>query len=191
MVLKEFFDLLRVYRGHAPSATCPGNAPDVAVIMGAQVLPGGRPSPALEARVRHGAALYRRGVVDLLIPTGGLGEHPPAEARLMLGILLDEGVPDKAVILEDEALNTRDSAVLIAKMVRARKFEGVRVATDPLHCVRTVWAFRRAGLSACAEPTYDSPVWRKPWSRRGHLVREFGALAWYKILYKAGSLFQR
>lgn len=122
-----------------------------------------------------------------MIPTGGLGEYPPAEADLMLGILKDTGVPEKAVILEDKALNTWGSAVKVAEMSCKQNIAGVRVVTDPLHCVRTVWSFREAGIAAWAEPAYDNPMWRKLWSRSGQLVREFAALTWYKIIYREGS----
>lgn len=186
MVFKEFLELFRVFLGGVPDAVCTEGGPDTAVILGAQVLKGGRPSPALEARVRHGAALYKKGVVGLLIPTGGLGEYPPPEARLMRDILRGEGVPENVVVLEEKAVNTWGSAVLVSEICHGRGIERVRVVSDPLHCVRTVWAFRKAGLDACAEPAYENPMWLKPLSRGSQFVREFGALAWYKIRYRAG-----
>jgi uncharacterized SAM-binding protein YcdF (DUF218 family) len=63
----------------------------------------------------------------------------------------------------------------------------VLVVTDPLHCVRTVAAFERAGLRAWAEPVYGSPMWRGRWARRGQFVRELGALVWYRIRYGVGT----
>jgi uncharacterized SAM-binding protein YcdF (DUF218 family) len=158
----------------------------VAVVLGTQVLSGGRPSRTLEARVRHAARLYREGRVSLLIPTGGLGDHPPSEAKVMARILREEGVPEDAVLLEDRALNTWDSAGLVAHMAEKLGVSSVVVVTDPLHCVRTVAAFRKAGLKAWAEPVYSSPMWRGKWLRRGQLVREIGALAWYRIRYRVG-----
>jgi uncharacterized SAM-binding protein YcdF (DUF218 family) len=64
----------------------------------------------------------------------------------------------------------------------------VLVVTDPLHCVRTVAAFGKAGLRASAEPVYSSPMWRKKWSRRQQFVRESGALVWYRMRYGVGML---
>jgi hypothetical protein len=49
-----------------------------------------------------------------------------------------------------------------------------------------VATFRKAGLMARAEPVYSSPMWRGKWLRRGQLIREIGALAWYGIRYGAG-----
>lgn len=163
----------------------------VAVVLGAQVLRGGRPSGTLDARVRHAAGLYAEGRVELLIPTGGLGEHPPSEAEVMARILRDEGVPDTIVLLEGRALNTWDSALLVTKMARRLGIDGVLVVTDPLHCVRTVAAFEEAGLEAWPEPVYSSPMWRKGWSRAGQLAREMGALVWYRTRHGVGAHSRR
>lgn len=163
----------------------------VAVVMGAQVLRGGKASRTLDARVRHAASLWRPGGVELLIPTGGLGEYPPKEADLMAEILLSQDVSQRAILAEDAALNTWDSAVRVARICKDKNIGCVRIVTDPLHCVRTIWAFEVAGLDALAEPAYDSPMWRKPWSRREQLFREAVALIWYRIRYGAVSRKQR
>ncbi len=181
-------ELLAMYRGAWPRIPDEGpGSTRVAVVLGTQVLSGGRPSRALEARVRYAARLYAEGRVELLIPTGGLGEHPPPEAEVMARVLREEGVAEEAVLPEDRALNTWDSARLVAEMADKLGVGGVLVVTDPLHCVRTVAAFERAGLRARAEPVYSSPMWRGRWLRRGQLVREIGALVWYRIRYGVGS----
>jgi uncharacterized SAM-binding protein YcdF (DUF218 family) len=179
--------LVAVYRGDAPPPGHVDGEIEVAVVLGTEVLSGGRPSRTLAARVRHAAGLYARGRVRRIIATGGLGKHPPAEAEVMGRVLGEEGVPEDAVTLEDRALNTWDSARFVAGMAKGLGVGDVLVVTDPLHCVRTVAAFERAGLRARAEPVYGSPMWRGRWARRGQLVRELGALVWYRIRYGVGS----
>jgi uncharacterized SAM-binding protein YcdF (DUF218 family) len=183
-ILDDLALLLTVYRG-ADFVQEGNDGVKAAVIMGAQVLKGGRPSQTLEARVRHAARLYHEGDLDLLIPTGGLGEHPPKEADLMTCMLTALDVPPQAILPEDAALNTWGSALEVLRLTREKEMKRVRVVTDPLHCVRTVWAFEEAGISAIAEPVYESPMWSKPWSRRGQLVREAVALIWYRLKYGA------
>ncbi len=184
--LRAIFD---VYRGgRLPGMPEEGREPPrAAVVLGTQVLPGGRPSRTLEARVQHATRLYKEGKIGLLIPTGGCGEHPPSEAEVMARMLRGEGLPEAAVLIEDRALNTWHSARLVAGMAEKFGVRSVVVVTDPLHCVRTVAAFRRAGLMAWAEPVYSSPMWRGRWLRRGQLIREIGALTWYRIRYGVGS----
>jgi uncharacterized SAM-binding protein YcdF (DUF218 family) len=182
--------LLRVYVSR-PSTSAPDGTrarPRVVVVLGAQVLPGGRPSPTLEVRTRHAGELYGRGLAYLLVPTGGEGEHPPGEAVVMSDILREMGVPEAAIVREDTARNTWESAVRVAEIAHYRGIGEVLVVTDPLHCVRTVASFGRVGLLAVAEPVYSSPMWRKKWSRRGQFVRESGALVWYRIRHGVGLL---
>jgi uncharacterized SAM-binding protein YcdF (DUF218 family) len=190
-VLKWVRTLVEVYRGGTPPS---GDAPEeiqVAVVLGTEVLSGGRPSSTLAARVHHAAGLYARRRVRLIIATGGVGKHPPAEAEVMGRVLGEEGVPDQAVMLEDRALNTWDSARFVTGMAKRLGVSDVLVVTDPLHCVRTVAAFERAGLGAWAVPVYDSPMWRGSWARLGQFVRELGALVWYRIRYGVGTRSRR
>jgi uncharacterized SAM-binding protein YcdF (DUF218 family) len=154
---------------------------EVAVVLGAQVLPGRRPSGTLHARTLHAARLHAAGVVGLLIPTGGVGEHPPSEAEVMAGILRQSGVPEEDILLEAEARSTRESARLVAGMARARGIRNLLLVTDPLHCVRSVEAFRVEGFEAQASPVYSSPTWYRWGMRRGQFVREIGALLWYRM----------
>jgi uncharacterized SAM-binding protein YcdF (DUF218 family) len=173
-IFGELAELLRVYAGQQPRSV--GRRPRVAVILGAQV---------------HAGDMFARGEVDLLVPTGGLGEHPPAEAEVMSRILCGMGVPEGAILREDIARSTWESAVQVARISRREGIAEVVVVSDPLHCVRVVSAFERAGLAAVAEPAHGSPMWRKKWSRRGQLVRESGALMWYWIRHGVGRTSRR
>ena len=188
-ILRELGELYKVYAGRPTRSD--GERPRVAVILGAQVLRGGRPSRTLEARTRHAGDMFARGEVDLLIPTGGVGEHPPAEADVMSRILRGMDVPERVILCEGNARSTWESAVLVARISRHKGIVEVLVVSDPLHCVRVVSSFGRAGLAAVAEPVYGSPMWRKKWSRRGQLAREGGALVWYWIRYGVGRAPRR
>ena len=105
-VFRDLARLFRVFRGGWEGETGLMDPPRVAVVLGAQVLRGGRASRVLEARVRHAARLHAGGEVDLLIVTGGTGEHPPSEAEVMARILRREGVRGDYAWLEDRALKT-------------------------------------------------------------------------------------
>jgi uncharacterized SAM-binding protein YcdF (DUF218 family) len=117
-----------------------------------------------------------------------VGEHPPSEAKVAARVLREAGVTEEDVLLEEEALSTRDSARLVVEVARARGIRSLVLVTDPLHCVRSMGAFRAEGFEAWASPVYSSPMWRKPWMRRGQLFREAVAVVWYRIrLRRAGS----
>ena len=190
-LIGELRALVRLYRGGSvfrEDGAPPEN--EAAVILGAQVLSGGRPSGTLRARVWHAARLYADGEVGLVIPTGGVGEHPPSEAEVAAGMLRGAGVPEEAILLEGKAQNTRESARRVAAITRRREIRSVVVVTDPLHCVRTVGAFRAEGVPVWASPVYSSPMWRKPKLRWEQFLREIGAVVWYRVRRQAGSRFR-
>jgi uncharacterized SAM-binding protein YcdF (DUF218 family) len=182
-LIGELRTLVRLYRGEPvfPRSVVLRRPDRAAVVLGAQVLPGGRPSGTLYARTLHAARLHTVGVVGLLIPTGGVGEHPPSEAEVMVKILRRAGVSEEDILLEDEAGSTRESARLVAALARERGIRDLLLVTDPLHCVRAVEAFRVEGFEAQASPVYSSPTWYRRGMRRGQFVREVGALLWYRM----------
>ncbi|MCA1717124.1 MAG: hypothetical protein LC781_09880, partial [Actinobacteria bacterium] len=59
-LLGELRTLVRLYRGEPvfPRSAAPGKIDGAAVVLGAQVLPGGRPSGTLRARALHAARLH-------------------------------------------------------------------------------------------------------------------------------------
>jgi uncharacterized SAM-binding protein YcdF (DUF218 family) len=182
-LIGELRTLVRLYRGEPvfPQSATIEKLDGAAVVLGAQVLPGGRPSGTLQARTLHAAKLHVAGAVGLLIPTGGVGEYPPSEAEVMARILRQAGVPEEDILLEGEAGSTRESARLVAELARERGIRNLLLVTDPLHCVRAVEAFRVEGFDAQASPVYSSPTWRRRGMRRGQFVREVGALLWYRM----------
>lgn len=178
----ELLALVRVYRGEQvfPVDVAPEGTGTVAVVLGAQVLRGGRPSGTLRARTLHAARLYDAGGVRLVIPTGGVGKHPPSEAEVMARILRKAGVPEEVVLPEESAKSTRESARLVAGLARARGIDDLTIVTDSLHCVRAVEAFRAEGFEVRVSAVYSSPMWRRRGLRRGQLLREIGAILWYR-----------
>ncbi|CAA9452275.1 MAG: hypothetical protein AVDCRST_MAG14-1088 [uncultured Rubrobacteraceae bacterium] len=187
-LLGELWALLRVYRGETVFPE-DGASPGVVVVLGTQVLAGGRPSRPLAARTLHAAGLYARGEVRLLIPTGGVGRHPPSEAEVMVRMLREAGVSREDILAEEEAQSTRESAYRVAEIAEESGIGSVVLVTDPLHCVRSVEAFRAEGLRAHASPVYSSPMWRNPGLRRGQFAREMVALVWYRM--RRGKAVQR
>jgi uncharacterized SAM-binding protein YcdF (DUF218 family) len=125
--------------------------------------------------------MYLRGECGLLVPTGGVGRHPPSEAAVISVILQKEGVPADRILSEEKARSTRESARLVAGMLCKIGEDEVSVVTDPLHCVRSVLAFWQEGVRAVPAPAWESPMWTRPGRRRGQFLREFLAVLWYGL----------
>ncbi|RKG84376.1 YdcF family protein [Corallococcus terminator] len=158
---------------------------DALVVLGARVLPGGVPSGALVARVEQAAALYHRGVAPWLLLSGGVGVHPPSEARVMLGLLVRAGVPAEACVLEEQSHSTDDNARFSGRVLRERGARRVVVVSDPYHLLRARQCFRREGWEVATSPAPIAGRMRA-WDRCYWTVREAFAL-----LLRPGLLLAR
>ena len=117
------------------------------VILGAAVWPDG-PSPSLRRRTLHGAALFHAGCGDVVIPCGGLGRHPPAEACAMVRLLREAGVPGAAIHPEATSTNTIENIRLALPILRRLDKTRVVIVSDAYHLPRACLIARREGLMA-------------------------------------------
>jgi uncharacterized SAM-binding protein YcdF (DUF218 family) len=129
-----------------------GGAVDAVVVLGARVLPGGEPSGALRARVEQAVALHRRGLAPRLVFSGGVGVHPPAEARVMLRLAVALGVPASACFLEERSHSTEQNARYSAELLRELGARRVGVVSDPYHLLRARQYFRLHGFEVGTSP---------------------------------------
>lgn len=127
-------------------------AAEVVVVLGARVLPGGEPSPALRARVERAVALYHQGLAPRLLFSGGVGAHPPAEAHVMRALAVGLGVPEHACLLEDESRSTEENARLCARVLGRLGLRRVVVVSDAFHLLRARQYFRLHGLEVATSP---------------------------------------
>ncbi len=121
---------------------------DVIVVLGAAVLPDGRPNAAMGRRVAQGVALFKTGKAEALLLTGGKGNHVPSEAEAMRRLALMAGVPERVLVLERRARSTLENALYSARLMRERGWSSALVVTDWLHLPRALLAFRGAGIDA-------------------------------------------
>ena len=124
----------------------------------AALLLGGSPQ-VMDARVRAAATLYRDGFVPLIIPTGGV-RHPEkgceeTEAEYMAHALGGLGVPEEAILLENEATTTRENMIfgegVIERVAHPRGAFAVYVVTSAFHLRRSL-ALARLYLPRTARP---------------------------------------
>ena len=169
----------QVERAAARDETRPA---DVAIVLGAAVERGGRPSPSLRVRAQHAIDLYRTGRVQTLFLTGGLGRNAPSEAEAMRRLALAAGVPDAALVLDETATSTYESIAAAAREARARRWGTVLIVTEPFHTPRARQMARDLGLDAYASPAPGGPIQRIERLRRYYTAREAAALLWYVTL---------
>ncbi|HEV2126975.1 MAG TPA: YdcF family protein [Chloroflexota bacterium] len=161
---------------------------NAAIVLGAAVEWGGRPSPSLRVRTQHAIALYRAGRVKTLFLTGGLGRHAPSEAEVMKRLALAAGVPEEALVLDETATSTQESIAAARAAAQVREWETVLVVSEPFHMLRVRQMAQDVGLDAYASPARGSAIQRIERLRRFYTAREAAALLWYLTLGRLVAL---
>ncbi|WP_253279612.1 YdcF family protein [Loktanella sp. 3ANDIMAR09] len=119
---------------------------DAIIVLGAAVWAGG-PSPTLQRRARHAAALFHAGHAPLIVATGGLGLHPPTEAMAITEILISQNVPAKAIIQEGKSTTTLENLGFSRKLL-GPETRTVIIVTDRTHAPRARLTARHLGFNA-------------------------------------------
>ncbi|MGH7690591.1 MAG: YdcF family protein, partial [Gemmatimonadaceae bacterium] len=127
------------------------------VVLGAAQY-AGRPSPVLRARLEHAVSLWRRGLAPRVVLTGGTGEgDTTSEAAVGRRFVVQQGVPDSAVLLEAKGRTTSESLHAVAGMMTAQRSDTVILVSDPFHMLRLTILAKRFGLVPLLSPTHTSP----------------------------------
>lgn len=120
---------------------------DLCVVLGSQVLPDGRPSARLQARLDEAVALYRQGACPRILVSGGTGKEGFSEAQVMANDLAAKGrVPPQAILRDEHGDTTEATALNTAQIMRDHKLNSALIVTQYYHVPRTRLAFRKAGV---------------------------------------------
>jgi uncharacterized SAM-binding protein YcdF (DUF218 family) len=128
------------------------------VVLGAAQY-AGRPSPVLRARLDHALDLWNRHLASLLILTGGTGSGDiTSEAAVGRNYAMRHGVPDSAILVENEGRTTSESMRAVAGMLEVRGLQTALLVSDPFHMLRLRILARRFGFTPYTSPTQTSPI---------------------------------
>jgi uncharacterized SAM-binding protein YcdF (DUF218 family) len=97
------------------------------------------------ARVLAGVTLARHHPEAKLALVGGEGELFPvgfAESRATSGFVLEEGIPETRIIVEERSRSTHENAVFAKELIRPGRGESWILVTSAFHMPRAVAAFR-------------------------------------------------
>ncbi len=156
----------------------PATPVDAIVVMGAAQYDG-RPSPVLEARLRHALALWDAGLARHVVVTGG---NRPGDRFTEAGVserwLVERGVPAEVIFGEDTGRSSWASLAAIAGAMEDRGLRRVLLVSAPYHARRILEMSRALGLDASVSPVADAPD--RPTPRR--LLQETAAVAVGRII---------
>jgi uncharacterized SAM-binding protein YcdF (DUF218 family) len=145
-------------RQNLPSAIPPAAA---LVVLGGATHSGVPPRPWVEVneagdRVLYAAKLYREGKAPKVILSGGrIAWHGAgsSESGDMAQLLEPMGVPKGAILEDPDALNTRENAVNVQKILQQQGIQDFLLITSAIHMPRSLLIFRKLGMTPIPAPT--------------------------------------
>jgi uncharacterized SAM-binding protein YcdF (DUF218 family) len=141
----------------------------------------GRPSPVLQARLDHAAALYDDGFAEVIVVTGGRQPGDKfTEASTSADYLSGKGVSQDAILREVRGANSWESLAAAASFLKDRGMTKVLLVSDPFHAARTEAMADELGLEAYSSPTRSSPI--QGTTELTHMAKETVAVAAGQLL---------
>lgn len=145
---------------------------DAIIVLGAAQY-NGRPTDVFESRLQHGLDLYNRGLAPVIIVTGGKQQGDTyTEAETGQQWLMDRGVPEGVILMENEGRDTWANIRGAREAARGRDIESVLIVSDGFHLFRAERMADAVGFEAHTSPAPDSPI--RPWSgvELSYVIRE-------------------
>ncbi len=152
---------------------------DAIVVMGTAQY-NGRPSPVLRARLDRVVDVWEEGVAPLVVVTGGKQEGDAfTEAEASHDYLMERGIPDEAILLEDQGRDSWESLQGVATLLDARDIDRVLLVSDGFHLLRLKKMAHDLELTAFVSAADDSPIRPGSADEFSYMVREVGGIGAY------------
>lgn len=152
-------------------------ASDVAVVLGNKVELDGKPSKRLQGRLDRAVELYEKEYFKYVLVSGGTGKEGWDEATVMKSYLVEQGVPDEIVLLDQEGYNSFMTAQNTKTIMNEMDLNSATIISQFYHMTRTKLAFRKVGFDKVYTAHAKYFEIRDVYS----LFREF--FAYYKYLF--------
>jgi uncharacterized SAM-binding protein YcdF (DUF218 family) len=108
-----------------------------------------------------------------MVLTGGTGEGDSAsEAAVSRAYVVRLGVPDTAILLENEGRTSSQSLRGAIELLRARRLSAAVVVSDPFHMLRLEILGRRYGMDLYTSPALPTRATRGLFRQWGNLIAE-------------------
>lgn len=135
------------------ASTEDSHEPTAAIIALGAAQYDGRPSPVLRGRLDHAIELYREGVAPVIVVTGG--KQPGdrfTEAAAGFTYLREHGVPEEAILREEQGANTWQQLAAATAFLRQRDITSAVLVSDDYHAYRLERIAEELGLDAQVSP---------------------------------------
>jgi uncharacterized SAM-binding protein YcdF (DUF218 family) len=181
-----------------PAAIYPAADAEAIVALSGNSYPANHSQPetvpgfSTQLRATHAAWLFHNWKRVPIVVSGGPTAGAGTLGSLMRRELLQRGVPDQMIWVEDRSTSTYENAVESTAILRERGIRRIALVTEGFHMWRAELCFRRLGLEVAAAPCAFRTLevrwsWAtllpSPWGLRVNeeCLHEWFGLAWYKI----------
>jgi len=154
---------------------------DVILVLGAAEY-NGKPSPILQARLDHAAALFKQGVADQIVTVGGRkpgDQYTEAEASDFY--LTSYGIPGSHVLAVNSGNDTLNSMRAAADVLHDHGWNTAVLVSDPWHMYRSETMARDSGIDAWTSPTHSGPAVQTRQTQFEYIARETAAMLYYRF----------
>lgn len=117
------------------------------IVLGAQI-EGDQPGIFLKARLDKAVLRFNQGGINYIIVSGGRNNHEQlSEAVVMKEYLLNQGIPQNQILIEDHSKNTRENIVNSKKIIDEMGLKNIGIVSNDFHLRRAGIFAERQGIS--------------------------------------------
>lgn len=144
---------------NSAASTSPMTEADAGIILGMSMW-GDEPSPGLKERLDYGLKLYQEGKFGHFIVSGGLDkeDYKYTEGQGMRNYLVEHGVPDQDILMENEATSTYENLVFSKEIMQREGMTSAIIITHSFHGSRALEMAQELGYTAPELGLTDSKV---------------------------------
>lgn len=152
---------------------------DYVIVLGAQVR-GTRITKSLHKRLEKADGYLKANPNTIAIVSGGQGEGEDlSEAQCMKDYLVEQGIADDRIIMEDKSTNTNENIEFSMKIIRNisdKESPSIGIITNNFHVYRTVAVCKKKGYKVYGIAAGSDKI-----LFINYMVREFFAVVKYKV----------
>lgn len=175
------------YYGAPLMVTPDARKSDVIVLLSSGQLGPAWLTPDAAQRTLGALRLFRENYAPAIVSSGSQHAGGLCQAELQAAWLRAAGVPERAIIVENQSTRTYESAVAVKRIMDGHGWKSAVVVTSQMDVPRARAVFRKLGVATSWLPV---PEFRKP---RGfdyfrsaqalayHATYEYAGLAYYKL----------
>ncbi len=120
---------------------------DCILILGNTVNVDGTPSKRLQSRLDKGADLYKNHYAERIIVSGGKGKEGHYEGTVMKLYLIQQGIDETHIIVDNLGINTLETANNFVKIADTETYKSVIVVSQFFHLTRTKFILKKKGVN--------------------------------------------